>query len=117
MEIHASLMIKQELTKKKLKKKLSTQSKKKVPKLLSNEIKELFLEYEDNKTREAQFVKAIDKLEPIIHNLSHPKLWKDHKVTEKILRDKKEEAISKFPQILEVFEELVDILKNENYFA
>ena len=100
-----------------MKKKLSTQSKKKVPKLLSNEIKELFLEYEDNKTREAQFVKAIDKLEPIIHNLSHPKLWKDHKVTEKILRDKKEEVISKFPQILEVFEELVDILKNENYFA
>ena len=70
-------------------------------------LKSLFHEYEESKTREAQFALAIDKFEPVIHNLDYPKIWNEFNITERMIREKKEKYLKPFPEILALFNEIM----------
>ena len=64
--------------------------KEKIPPELVDEYTEMFEEYEACETKESKFARAIDKLEPMIHNLDDRVIWKKTGFNEKVLREKKE---------------------------
>ena len=90
------------------------QLEKELPEEIAKDMKEAWEEYEENKTREAQFVHAIDALDPILHSIYQPEEWKANGFTEKKLRTVKEPRLREFPQLMEFFEELVTELRKRN---
>ncbi len=90
--------------------------KNKIPKELKEEYNYYFKEFEENKTKEAQFSKAIDKLEVLIHMLDYKEEWIKQKWTEKKLRQFKEHYFIPIPEIHSFFNDLVKYLKTNNYF-
>jgi len=90
--------------------------KKKIPGSMAGEIEDLWEEFEENKTPEAKFCQAIDKFDPVIHFLEHKKEWKKAKVTEKIMRDRKDRYFKEFPVIMEMWDKIVDYYKKEGCF-
>jgi putative hydrolases of HD superfamily len=88
----------------------------KIPKELKEEYNNYFKEFEEEKTKEAQFSKAIDKLEVLIHMLDYKEEWIKQKWTEEKLRKFKEHYFIKIPEIHSFFNELVKYLKENNYF-
>jgi len=90
--------------------------KSKIPKNLENSFTELFHEFESMKTIESRFCKAIDKLDPVIHNLYGKKAWQNNKFNEEILRQNKQKYFEEFPEILRVFNEFINYAKENNYF-
>ena len=85
-----------------------------LPKTLGEKFVKLFLEFEDNKTKEARFAKAIDKLDIEIHEMDYKKDWIGW--TEEYLRKKKEPYFKDFPELLKVFNATVDYCKKNGYF-
>lgn len=85
-----------------------------VPKELKTKFVNLVNEYEENKTMEAKFAQAIDKLDAQIHELDYKKDWKGW--TEKFLRDEKEKYFREFPKIKQAFEKITDYAKKSGYF-
>jgi putative hydrolase of HD superfamily len=101
-------------TKKEREQNASTKLVTNLPSELSVEFKYAFLEFEEGKTKEAKFCKAIDALDPIMHSLHKPAEWKDHGFTERKIRDKKEHLFKEFPIMLDFFNDLIQYLKREN---
>ena len=87
----------------------------KIPKTIGGEFLEFFNEFEECKTKEAQFAKAIDMLEPIVHWALHTKDWTKWGFTEQNLRDKKERYMEPFPELLEFFNNTIKVLKEKKY--
>ncbi len=79
----------------------------KIPEELKEEYNNYFKEFEEEKTKEAQFSKAIDKLEVLIHMLDYKEEWIKQKWTEEKLRDYKEKYFVKIPEIHAFFNDLV----------
>lgn len=100
------------------KKEKELQALSKIKKEMPEEIKEkfaaLFIEFEESKTIEAKFCKAIDALDAVIHELDYKEDWQGW--TEEILRKKKHKYFEDFPKMKEMFEKIVDYCKKENYF-
>ena len=88
----------------------------KIPEELKEEYKSNFYEFEEQKTKESQFAKAIDKIEVLIHMLDYKDEWIKQEWTEQKLRDYKEESFKKVPEIYKFFNELIIYLKENNYF-
>lgn len=88
--------------------------KKQLPSTLSQKFIDLFEEYEESKTKEAKFARAIDALDAEIHELDYPDDWKGW--TEEFLRKKKEHLFTEFPDLKEMFEESVAFCRKEGYF-
>ena len=86
----------------------------KLPQNLSEKYFSLFEEYEEGKTIEAKFAKAIDALDPQIHQLDHIQDWVGW--TEEFLRRKKGPLIKDFPELKILFEELMTFQKKNGYF-
>ncbi len=86
----------------------------KIPKELRTKFVKLFNEFEENKTKEAKFAQAIDKLDAEIHELDYKKDWKGW--TEEFLRDKKEKYFEEFPKLKEAFEKIINYARENNYF-
>ena len=87
---------------------------KKLPSELGTKFLILFQEYEDGKTKEARFVKAIDALDAEIHELDYKEDWKGW--TEEFLRKKKGPLMEEFPEMKKLFEESLKFCKKEGYF-
>lgn len=86
----------------------------KLPEIIKNKFIKLFNEFEEQKTRESKFAKAIDYLDAEIHELDYIEDWKGW--TEEHLRNKKEKYYAEFPELKEVFEKMISFLKKEGYF-
>lgn len=85
-----------------------------LPAVLKNKFKSLFLEFEEMKTPEARFAKAIDKLDAEIQEMDYKQDWKGW--TEEFLRKHKEPYFKEFPEILEMFEETTKYARDNGYF-
>ncbi len=64
-------------------------------------------EYEQRKTRESEFAKAIDCIDSCIRNLNDDSASKEDGLTESLIRKKYHPHVSKFPITLELFENLM----------
>lgn len=87
-----------------------------LPATISEEYEKHYLEFEELKTEESKFAKAIDVLEPVIHAFYQKKHWKDGKWTETKLRMYKEKYVVDFPVLLKFFNDLVDYANKNDYF-
>ena len=86
-----------------------------MPKILKHKFIDLFEEFEDGKSREAKFAKAIDALDAQIHEMDYKEDWKGW--SEKFLRRKKEYLFETFPEVREAFEKVMIFLVEEGYFS
>ena len=89
----------------------------KIPIELHSELKKYWLEYKDGKTIESKFCNAIDKLDPIIHNMHDKDVWQKAKISEKLLRDKKEKYFDDFPELKKVFNYLIKHINTNDCFS
>lgn len=89
---------------------------KQFPDTISAEFMEYFREFEELKTPEAKFAKAIDHLEPMVHWQWKAKEWKSFGFTEEKIRATKTKIMEPFPELLEFFDETLEKLKREGYF-
>ncbi|MCK5107137.1 MAG: HD domain-containing protein [Nanoarchaeota archaeon] len=86
-----------------------------MPKEMGNKFIDLFEEFEALKTREAKFAKAMDCLDAEINCLDYKKElvgW-----TEEFFRKIDQKHMGEFPELLVVFEKIVDYLNKEGYFS
>ncbi len=88
----------------------------KLPANISKDFEELFHEFEEMKTIESRFCKAIDKLDPVLHNLYGKEIWQRKGFNEEILRKNKEKYFKEFPEIMEVFEQILDYARENKYW-
>lgn len=73
-------------------------------------LKALWLEFEENKTKEALFVNAMDRFQPVILNyLSKGKIWKENNINARQVLEKGKEKIGKAPAPIKNF--YLDIIK------
>jgi 5'-deoxynucleotidase YfbR-like HD superfamily hydrolase len=84
-----------------------------MPGTISGEFLEFFNEFEECKTREALFAKAIDQLEPIVHWALYTDDWTKWGFTEQNVREKKVKYLEPFPELLEFFNETMKVLKEQ----
>jgi putative hydrolase of HD superfamily len=87
-----------------------------LPEELIDDYKKYMQEFEEQKTIESKFAKAIDVLEPVIHAYNQKEFWKEYKWTEKDLRKYKEKYFIEFPTILKFFNDFVDYANLNDYF-
>ncbi|MGV8169303.1 MAG: HD domain-containing protein [Candidatus Nanoarchaeia archaeon] len=94
-------------------KKVAEQLRKELPKELGEKFYKLFLEFEEEKTPEARFCKAVEVFDPMIHEIDYKKDWKGW--TGKFLLDKKLKYFEDFPEIKQDFLDLVEEMENQGY--
>ncbi|MDD3244993.1 MAG: HD domain-containing protein, partial [Candidatus ainarchaeum sp.] len=87
-----------------------------LPEELIDDYKKYMQEFEEQKTIESKFAKAIDVLEPVIHAYNQKEFWKEYKWTEKDLRKFKEKYFIEFPIILKFFNDFVNYANENDYF-
>lgn len=87
---------------------------KQFPPPTANKFAQLFQEYEEQKTPEAHFCKAIDYFDAELHELDYKKDWQGW--TEEFLREKKKEVMKEFPELDQAFEELLAYAREKGYF-
>jgi putative hydrolase of HD superfamily len=87
----------------------------KLPPTLALEYRELFEEFEAGETKEAQFARAIDKLEPMIHQLDHKPDWRRYGYTEEVLLETKGRYMKPFPELHQFYRDLITYLKENDY--
>ena len=73
----------------------------------ANRFRSIMTEYEDRKTRESEFAKAIDCIDSCIRNLNDEKASNKDGFTEGLIRSKYEPHVSKFTITQELFETLM----------
>ena len=100
--------------KKEKEEKAAEELKKLLPEHQSKKFELLFDEYENQKTKEARFAKAIDALEAVIHELDYKTDWKDW--TKEFLIEKKEKYFEEFSEIKISFNDIVCFLEDNGYF-
>lgn len=81
---------------------------------MSEKFYSLFLEFEEQKTMEAKFAKAIDCLDAQIQEADYKDDWKGW--TKEFLVNTMEQYFIPFPKIFSVFRELVDFFEKNGYF-
>ncbi len=87
---------------------------KELPEEIGKKLLTLFTEFEENKTMEAKFAHAIDKLDALIHELDYKKDWQGW--TEVMVHKYHGEALKEFPKLHALFLELIGMVKKEKYF-
>lgn len=85
-----------------------------LPKHISQKYKLIYGEYENQTTIEARFAKAVDVLDPMIHELDYKDDWDEY--TEDFLRSKKEKHLIEFPKLKELFDEILHFMDENGYF-
>lgn len=88
--------------------------KEKIPVQLKEKFKDLFLEFEAGRTKEARFAKAIDALDAFIHEIDYKEDWKGW--SEKFVRSKKGPLFEEFSDLKEFFEEALRYCAENGYF-
>jgi len=87
---------------------------KKIPGSMGKKFHSLFKEFEECKTKEAKFAKAIDKFDATIHELDYKEDWKGW--TEEMLRRYSEHHYKEFPEINDLFEEMASYARKNGFF-
>lgn len=85
-----------------------------VPLILKDKFVSLFLEFEEMKTKEAKFAKAIDALDSLVHELDYKKDWQGW--TEEMVRKYHGRYMDEFPEIKEAFNKMLAYCRKEGYF-
>jgi putative hydrolases of HD superfamily len=88
----------------------------KLPKELRDIFTQLWQEYENSKSPEAKFCQAVNKLDPMIHSIFQKKDWTDFNWTEKKDRAVRQKHIKKVPQLIPLYEKLIQYCKKHGYF-
>jgi putative hydrolase of HD superfamily len=88
--------------------------KKQLPRKLSGKFIKLVKEFEDRKTIEARYAKAIDTLDAAIHELDYRKDWKGW--TKEFLVKNKSKYFDDFPELKKAFDTIIQHLVDEKYF-
>ncbi|MCG2718433.1 MAG: HD domain-containing protein [Nanoarchaeota archaeon] len=88
--------------------------KKDIPKSLKDKFIALFKEFENLKTKEAKFARAIDQLDAIIQEIDYKEDWKGW--SREFLIEKKIKFFDEFTEVREMFMKLVDYLEKKGYF-
>ena len=88
--------------------------KKKLPDPLSQKFADLFIEFEEGRTVEARFAKAVDALDAEIHELDYKQDWVGW--TEEFLRKKKQHKFKEFPELEAMFEKTIAFCRKNGYF-
>ena len=101
------------LDKKEREKKAVESLKEMLPSPLNNKFIKLFDEFEEQKTLEAKFAKAIDALDAAIHELDHKQDWKGW--TKEFLIEKKLNLLEDFPELKKSFNTILEYLIENNY--
>lgn len=95
-------------------------SMKKLLEKFPNNIKDSYLslheEYEMNETIESKFAHAIDKLDPLIHCLYDKDMFHKYEYTEEIIRNNKQKHMEEFPEILDIYEQILKYMRENWYF-
>lgn len=86
----------------------------KLPFPINQKFVELYKEYKERKTKEARFSKAIDVIDAQIHELDYKEDWKGW--TKEFLVEQKVKYIEEFPELKEVFNEILDYLVENDFF-
>lgn len=90
-----------------------------LPEPLTSDFKALWLEFEDAKSPEARYVKALDRFLPMYSNLlNQGKTWKDNGVTLKQVVAKNSPVIQNgIPQLWELISPLLEAAEKKGHFA
>lgn len=91
-----------------------------LPESMQSQVTDLLNEYEAQATKESQFVKAIDKIEPSFHVYSESGMKINHNVTGvsyEAHRKIKDHYTEKFPVIHRFSDALSRALRDEGYFS
>lgn len=86
----------------------------KMPNVLAEKFRAMFSEFENQKTVESRFARAIDVLDAEIHELDYKQDFKGW--TEEFIREKKAALFEEFPALKEVFNEVLEYMTKEGYF-
>lgn len=87
-----------------------------LPKKLAEDFLSIWKEYEENKTDEAKFVKALDKFHPDIQiNLVKGKNWQEDKITATMIKEKKSSYFNDSPTLKKVFRFLLKESQDKKY--
>lgn len=87
-----------------------------LPDTIAGDYEKYYLEFEELKTTESKFAKAIDVLEPVIHAYNKKEHWKNGKWTEVDLRKHKEKYLEEFPILLKFLNDFIDFANKNDYF-
>jgi putative hydrolases of HD superfamily len=87
-----------------------------LPESISGDYEKYYLEFEELKTTESRFAKAIDVLEPVILAYNKKEHWKLNKWTEADLRKHKEKYLDEFPVLLKFLNDFIDFANRNDYF-
>ena len=88
--------------------------KKQFPEVLKEKFSHLFQEFEDQKTPEAKFARAVDRIDALIHELDYKKDWKGW--NEAKVRQFYQEEIKDVPIIKAAFEQILSYAREQGYF-
>lgn len=88
--------------------------KSKLPEPINKKFVDLFNEFEERKTPEARFAKAIDALDAEIHELDYKQDWEGW--TKEFLIEKKSHWFDEFSEMKQVFDKLLIYLEENKYF-
>jgi len=80
-------------------------------------VKQLLDELEKSKAPEANFVHAVEKLDPLIQCLYDRELFIQHNYTVELIRKKKDHYMTQFPSINEMYTALLEYLVREGYIT
>jgi putative hydrolase of HD superfamily len=72
-------------------------------------------EYERYETVESKFAQAVDKLEPMVNQLSYREEWRKYGYTVRVLEEKKRPFMEPFPEMLELYEAFIEYLRKNGY--
>lgn len=89
--------------------------KEKLPDILSKKFECFFKEYEEQKTIESRFAKAIDQLDAEIHELDHKEDWKGW--SREFVLESKAKYFDEFPELKKAFESVLNYLTENGYFS
>ena len=88
--------------------------KEQMPKILQQRFIDLFNEFEEQKTKEARFAKAVEQLDAELHEMDYKEDWKGW--TEEFLRNAKSKYFQEFPEMKEAFEKTTKFAREHGYF-
>ena len=86
-----------------------------LPASLQDKFWALFTEFEEERTIEARFARAIDTLDAIIQELDYKQDWAGW--SREFLVSRKEKYFKEFPELLKEFHQLVEYMVAEGYFS
>jgi len=87
----------------------------KLPTSISEKFLKNFKEFEEQKTIESKFAKAINQLDAVIQEIDFKEDWKGW--SKEFLIQKKAKYFKEFPEVEKHFYSLLDYLEKEGYFS